>query len=222
MLRFRSLYTYHTSKSVQDALLKKRPVVALESTIITHGMPYPANLQTAREIESIVKSYGCTPATIAILNGEIKVGLSDAELVTLATSQNVVKTSRRDLAWVVSQKLNGSTTVSATMIAADKVGIPIFVTGGIGGVHRDFENAFDVSADLTELGRTSVAVVCAGVKSILDIEKTLEYLETMGVTVVSYGDSDNFPAFFTSKSGFKSMANSSSISNIAEMIRFFG
>uniref|UniRef100_A0A8C4U550 Carbohydrate kinase PfkB domain-containing protein n=1 Tax=Falco tinnunculus TaxID=100819 RepID=A0A8C4U550_FALTI len=187
---------------VQEALMKGRPVVALESTIITHGMAYPQNLSMAREVEEIVTTNGAVPATVGILRGRIHVGLTDEELQFLASSKNVVKVSRRDLPFVLSQGLSGGTTVSGTMIIAHKAGIPVFVTGGIGGVHRGGENTLDVSADLTELGRTPVAVVSAGVKSILDIGRTLEYLETQGVCVAAFGESREFPAFFSRQSGF--------------------
>ncbi|KAM9029833.1 uncharacterized protein PRD47_000771 isoform 3-T4 [Ara ararauna] len=189
--------------SVQEALMEGRPVVALESTIITHGMAYPQNLSMAREVEEIVTKNGAVPATVGILRGQIHVGLTDEELEFLASSKNVTKVSRRDLPFVLSQGLSGGTTVSGTMIAAHKAGIPVFVTGGIGGVHRGGENSLDVSADLTELGRTPVAVVSAGVKSILDIGRTLEYLETQGVCVAAFGESREFPAFFSCQSGFQ-------------------
>nr|XP_047935190.1 pseudouridine-metabolizing bifunctional protein C1861.05-like isoform X4 [Anser cygnoides] len=194
---------FRIQPSVQEALMEGRPVVALESTIITHGMAYPQNLSMAREVEKIVTTNGAVPATIGILRGQIHVGLTDEELQFLASSKNVVKVSRRDLPYVLSQGLSGGTTVSGTMIAAHKAGICVFVTGGIGGVHRGGENTLDVSADLTELGRTPVAVVSAGVKSILDIGRTLEYLETQGVCVAAFGESREFPAFFSRQSGFK-------------------
>ncbi len=177
------------------------PVVALESTIISHGMPYPQNVQTARKVEQIIRDAGAVPATIAIMDGKICIGLSDAQLEQLGTAPDAIKVSRRDLAYVLSQRLLGATTVAATMICAQLAGIEVFVTGGIGGVHRGAETSFDISADLQELAQTSVAVVCAGVKSILDIGLTLEYLETHGVPVVSVGQ-PGFPAFFTRESGF--------------------
>jgi pseudouridine-5'-phosphate glycosidase len=186
---------------VADALAAGRPVVALESTIISHGMPYPQNVQTAREVEAIVRAEGAVPATIAVSGGRIHVGLSPAELEHLATAKDVAKVSRRDLPYVLATGATGATTVAATMIAAHLAGIRIFVTGGIGGVHRGAETSFDISADLTELARTPVAVVCAGAKSILDLGLTLEYLETQGVPVIGYG-TDRFPAFFTRDSGF--------------------
>ncbi|NWV33783.1 YOW5 protein, partial [Grantiella picta] len=189
--------------SVKEALVEGRPVVALESTIITHGMACPLNLSMAREVEEIVRTNGAVPATLGVLRGQIHVGLSDEELEFLASSKNAVKVSRRDFPFVLSQGLSGGTTVSGTMIAAHKAGIPVFVTGGIGGVHRDGENTLDVSADLTELGRTPVAVVSARAKSILDIGRTLEYLETPGVCVAAFGESREFPAFFSRQSGFQ-------------------
>uniref|UniRef100_UPI0037E74A19 uncharacterized protein n=1 Tax=Semicossyphus pulcher TaxID=241346 RepID=UPI0037E74A19 len=197
-----SLFRVHPS--VSQALAENKPVVALESTIITHGMPYPHNLSTAKEVEAIVRSEGATPATVGVIDGEVHVGLSTEELDHLARCESSLKVSRRDLPYVISKGLSGGTTVSATMIAAQRAGIPVFVTGGIGGVHRDGENSLDISADLTELGRTPIAVVSAGVKSILDIGRTLEFLETQGVCVATYGASKNFPAFFSPKSGFTS------------------
>ena len=189
------------SAEVSAALANNQPVVALESTIISHGMPYPRNVQTALNVERIIRENGAVPATIAILNGQLKVGLSEAEIDYLGSAKDVVKTSRRDLPFVVSGKIDGATTVSATMIIAELAGIKIFATGGIGGVHRGAERTFDISADLEELAQTNVAVVCAGAKSILDIGLTLEYLETKGVPVIGYG-TDELPAFYTTKSGF--------------------
>jgi pseudouridine-5'-phosphate glycosidase len=190
------------SPEVAHARSTGQPVVALESTIISHGMPYPQNVQTAREVEQVIRDAGAVPATIALIGGKICIGLSDAQLEQLGTASDAVKVSRRDLAYVLSQGLLGATTVAATMICARMAGIDVFVTGGIGGVHRGAETSFDISADLQELARTDVAVVCAGVKSILDIGLTLEYLETHGVPVVSIGQ-PGFPAFFTRESGFK-------------------
>ncbi|XP_074973473.1 uncharacterized protein LOC142068038 isoform X16 [Phalacrocorax aristotelis] len=204
--------------SVQEALMEGRPVVALESTIITHGMAYPQNLSMARKVEETVTTNGAVPATVGILKGQIHVGLTDEELEFLASSKNVVKVSRRDLPFVLSQGLSGGTTVSGTMIAAHKAGIPVFVTGGIGGVHRGGENTLDVSADLTELGRTPVAVVSAGVKSILDIGRTLEYLETQGVCVAAFGESREFPAFFSRQSGFQAPYHVRDEEEAAELI----
>lgn len=193
--------------SVSEALASQEPVVALESTIITHGMPYPHNLRTAQEVEGIVRASGATPATVGVLGGRVHVGLSEEELCFLARSEAPLKVSRRDLPYALSQGLSGGTTVSATMTAAHRAGIPVFVTGGVGGVHRGGESTMDVSADLTELGRTPVAVVSAGVKSILDIGRTLEYLETQGVCVATFGSSRDFPAFFAPRSGFVSPYN---------------
>ncbi|XP_042268240.1 pseudouridine-5'-phosphate glycosidase isoform X3 [Thunnus maccoyii] len=195
---------FRVHPSVSQALAENRPVVALESTIITHGMPYPHNLSTAKEVEAIVRAEEATPATVGVIDGKIHVGLSSEELDHLARYKNSMKVSRRDLPYVISKGLSGGTTVSATMIAAHRAGISVFVTGGIGGVHRDGENSLDISADLTELGRTPIAVVSAGVKSILDIGRTLEFLETQGVCVATYGTSKNFPAFFSPQSGFTS------------------
>lgn len=187
---------------VLEALEKGKPVVALESTIISHGMPYPQNLETALNVENIIRKEGAVPATIAILGGRIKVGLSKDEIEYLGKAKNVIKTSRRDIPFIVSKKLDGATTVASTMIIAALAGIKVFATGGIGGVHRGAQETFDISADLQELAKTNVAVVCAGAKSILDIGLTLEYLETYGVPVVGYG-TDEFPAFYTRKSGYK-------------------
>ncbi|MGM0500315.1 MAG: pseudouridine-5'-phosphate glycosidase [Bacillota bacterium] len=188
---------------VKEALNAGKPVVALESTIIAHGMPYPQNIDTALEIEDIIRANGAVPATIGIIDGKIKVGLTKEEVKFLGESKEIVKVSRRDLPIVLAEKKHGATTVAGTMIAADLAGIRIFVTGGVGGVHRGAENSFDISADLEELKRTSVAVICAGAKSILDIGLTLEKLETYGVPVLSY-QTDEMPAFYSRHSGFKS------------------
>jgi pseudouridine-5'-phosphate glycosidase len=190
------------SPEVEAARAAGKPIVALESTIISHGMPYPQNVQTAREVEQVIRDAGGVPATIAIIDGRICVGLSSEQLELLGQSKDAMKVSRRDLAYVLATKKLGATTVAATMICAHLAGIEVFVTGGIGGVHRGAETSFDISADLQELASTSVAVVCAGVKSILDIGLTLEYLETHGVPVLSVGQ-QAFPAFFTRDSGFK-------------------
>jgi pseudouridine-5'-phosphate glycosidase len=189
------------SPEVTAALDDCKPIVALESTIISHGMPYPQNVQTAREVEQVIRDAGAVPATIAIIGGRICIGLADAQLELLGSSPDAMKVSRRDLPFVLAQGKLGATTVAATMICAELAAIDVFVTGGIGGVHRGAETSFDISADLQELAQTSVAVVCAGVKSILDIGLTLEYLETHGVPVVSVGQ-PGFPAFFTRDSGF--------------------
>jgi pseudouridine-5'-phosphate glycosidase len=189
------------SPEVAAARAAGKPVVALESTIISHGMPYPQNVQTACEVEQVIRDAGAVPATIALIDGKICVGLADDQLERLGNAHDALKVSRRDLAYVLAEKKLGATTVAATMICAALAGIEVFVTGGIGGVHRGAETSFDISADLQELARTNVAVVCAGVKSILDIGLTLEYLETHGVPVVSVGQ-PGFPAFFTRESGF--------------------
>ena len=186
---------------VAEAIKAGKAVVALESTIISHGMPYPKNVETALEVERIIRENGAIPATIAILGGRLKVGLTKDEIEYLGKAKDVVKTSRRDIPFIVAKKLDGATTVASTMILADLAGVRVFATGGIGGVHRGAQESFDISADLQELANTNVAVVCAGAKSILDIGLTLEYLETNGVPVVGFG-TDELPAFYTRKSGF--------------------
>lgn len=207
------------SDEVKAALAAGKPVLAFESTIITHGMPYPHNLETALSAEKTCRDEGATPATIAIINGRIKVGLTQAELETLAKGdENAIKVSRRDLPFVVAGGLNGGTTVASTMIIAAMAGIQVFTTGGIGGVHRGAENSMDVSADMQELARTDVTVVCAGAKSILDIGLTLEYLETNGVAVVGYKTSE-LPAFFTASSGFNVDYRLDSAKQIANVIQ---
>ncbi|GHD16982.1 pseudouridine-5'-phosphate glycosidase [Tianweitania populi] len=203
------------SAEVADALQAGAPIVALESTIITHGMPYPANLEMARGVEALIRAEGAIPATIAVIDGELRVGLDDADLEALAQATTVVKASGRDLAAVMVRKQTAGTTVSATMRLAELAGIEIFATGGVGGVHRGAEQSFDISADLTELGQTGTTVVCAGVKSILDIPKTLEVLETQRVPVIAYG-SDDFPAFFTRSSGLKADHRLDSVEEIAQ------
>eukprot|EP01128_Nolandella_sp_AFSM9_P012197 TRINITY_DN9043_c0_g1_i1.p1 TRINITY_DN9043_c0_g1~~TRINITY_DN9043_c0_g1_i1.p1 ORF type:complete len:317 (-),score=81.84 TRINITY_DN9043_c0_g1_i1:38-988(-) len=188
---------------VLAALQQGLPVVALESTLISHGLPWPENKSVGLELEEIVKSAGAVPATIAIMGGKIRIGLSADELETLAKPESEAsKVSRRDIAMIIAKKSIGATTVAATSLLASKCGIHVFATGGVGGVHRGGELSMDVSADLTELGRTPIAVVSAGIKSILDIGRTLEYLETQGVTVVGFG-TENYPSFFTRDSGFK-------------------
>ena len=189
------------SPEVAAARAAGTPVVALESTIISHGMPYPHNVTMARDVEQVIRDAGAVPATIAVMGGKICIGLSSEQLALLGASADAIKVSRRDLPYVVAQGRLGATTVAATMICAALAGINVFVTGGIGGVHRGASTSFDISADLQELAHTSVAVVCAGVKSILDIGLTLEYLETYGVPVMSVGQA-GFPAFFTRESGF--------------------
>lgn len=187
---------------VKAAIEAGKPVVALESTIISHGMPYPKNVETALKVEAIIRENGAVPATIAILNGRLKAGLTNEEIEFLGKTPGVVKTSRRDIPFIVSKKLNGATTVATTMIIAELAGIKVFATGGIGGVHRGATHTMDISADLDELSMTDVAVVCAGCKSILDIGLTREYLETKGVPVVGF-QTEELPAFYTRKSGFK-------------------
>ncbi len=189
---------FHFSSEARDALARKRPVVALESTLITHGLPQPVNLETARRLEAVVREEGAAPATIALLCGEVHIGLNPSELEELASARDVRKCSRRDLPIAIARGENGATTVAATMLLAHRAGIRVFATGGIGGVHRG--HPFDISADLEELGRTPVTVVCAGAKAILDLPLTLEALETRGVCVVGYG-TDAFPAFYSRTSG---------------------
>lgn len=186
---------------VKKALAEGLPVVALESTIISHGMPYPKNIEMAKTVSRIIRENGAIPATIAIINGVLKVGLTTEEIEFLGTNKDIVKASRRDLPFIISKKLNGATTVATTMILANLAGVKVFATGGIGGVHRGAQETFDISADLQELANTNVAVICAGAKSILDIGLTLEYLETNGVPVVGF-ETEEFPAFYTRKSGF--------------------
>lgn len=205
----------HIKKAIKNNL----PIVALESTIISHGMPFPKNMETALEVENLVIENGCIPATIGIINGKIKVGLSHEDIEALAKEGlNVPKVSRRDLAYVISHSLNGATTVAATMIGASLAGIKIFATGGIGGVHRGAETTMDISADLEELANTNVAVVCAGAKSILDLGLTLEYLETKGVPVLGYKTKE-LPAFYNSKSGFNLDYKMNSSKEIAELLK---
>ncbi|MFH1939973.1 MAG: pseudouridine-5'-phosphate glycosidase [bacterium] len=187
---------------VKEALEEGKPVVALESTLISHGFPYPENLEVAEEMEEIIRGYGVVPATIAVIKGKIKVGLTRGELEFMATSKDILKASRRDLAVIAAKGLNGATTVAATMMVAERAGIKVFATGGIGGVHRGAEKTFDISADLQELARTPVAVVCSGAKAILDLSLTLEYLETMGVPIIGFR-TDEFPAFYCRESGLK-------------------
>lgn len=191
------------AEEVREALASGRPVVALESTIISHGMPYPKNVQTAREVEQLIRDGGAVPATVAVLHGLPRIGLDDAELDLLGSDEHVRKVSIRDLPYVVARGEHGATTVASTMRLAALAGIRVFVTGGLGGVHRGAEHSMDVSADLTELSLTDVAVVSAGVKSLLDIGRTLEVLETLGVPVITVG-SDDFPSFYSRSSGFRS------------------
>lgn len=193
----------NVSDEVKEAVEQNKPVVALESTIISHGMPYPKNVETALTVENVIRENGAIPATIAIINGRIVVGANSAEIEYLGkTGEGICKTSRRDLSVLLSRKSDGATTVATTMIAANMAGVKIFATGGIGGVHRGAETTMDISADLEELASTEVLVVCAGAKSILDLALTLEYLETKGVPVIGY-QTEELPAFYTRKSGFK-------------------
>ena len=201
---------------VQRALKQNRPVVALESTVLTHGLPHPTNLALGRDMEAAVLADGATPATIGVLHGTVRVGLTDAELAELAQAAAAMKVSRRDFAAAVVKKASGGTTVAGTMFAADKVGIKVFATGGIGGVHR--EARFDVSPDLQALASTRMIVVCAGAKSILDLPSTLEMLETNGVPALGYG-TDEFPAFFSRRSGFKTSARVDSPQEAADFAR---
>ena len=202
---------------VEQALQEGKPVVALESTIISHGMPYPRNVETALAVEATVREHGAVPATIAIMDGKCHVGLSDEQIEYFGKAKDVWKVSLRDIPYVLTKKLYGATTVASTMRIASMAGIKVFVTGGIGGVHRGAENSMDISADLTEMAQTSVAVVSAGVKSILDIELTLEYLETKGIPVVTIAQ-DEFPSFYSSKSGFKTPLRLDTAKEIAVML----
>ncbi|MBP7279807.1 MAG: pseudouridine-5'-phosphate glycosidase [Sedimentibacter sp.] len=208
----------NVNPEVKEALENGKAVVALESTIISHGMPYPKNVETALNVEKIIRDNGAVPATIAILGGVLKVGLTEEEIEYLGKAENVLKTSRRDIPFIVSKKLDGATTVASTMIIAAMAGIRVFATGGIGGVHRGATKTFDISADLEELSNTDVAVVCAGAKSILDIGLTMEYLETHGVPVVGYKTVE-MPAFYTRKSGFKVDYTVDSPVEIAEALK---
>ncbi len=204
---------------VQHALANGRAVVALESTIISHGMPYPHNVATALQVEDEVRQHGAVPATIAIVGGRLKAGLSREEIEQLGKAGHAVtKVSRRDIPFIVAARANGATTVAATMVIAAMAGIRVFATGGIGGVHRGAESSFDVSADLQELAQTPVAVVCAGAKSILDLRLTLEYLETQGVPVVGY-QTDALPAFFTRDSAFRVDYRLDSAAQIADVLK---
>lgn len=204
-------------RHVQEALNNNIQVVALESTIISHGMPYPDNLEVARRCEEIVRENGAVPATIAIIKGEIVVGINDEELQYMATSEEIIKVSRRDLPLVIAKGQSGATTVAATSLISELVGIKFFATGGIGGVHRGVADSWDISADLEELAMTNVCVVSAGAKAILDLEKTLEYLETKGVPVISY-QTDELPAFFCRYSGIKTPIRLDNPNDIAKML----
>ena len=205
-------------KAIRGDTNFRKPVVALESTIITHGMPYPRNLEVALEVEEVVRQAGAVPATIAVLNGALHIGLDPAQLTDLAKAKNVAKVSRADMAFIMSQSRTGATTVAATMIAAHLAGIEVFATGGIGGVHRGAETTFDISADLRELALTPVIVVAAGPKAILDIPKTMEILETYGVPVIVYGQ-DVMPAFWSSTSDVPAPLRCDSAGEIAKALR---
>lgn len=211
------LNEFMISEEVHAALIEHKPVVALESTIISHGMPYPENQTVAREVEDVVRKNGAVPATIAILGGKICIGLEESALERFAQATDVMKCSRRDIPFAITQGLNGATTVAATMILAEMAGIEVFATGGIGGVHRGAESSWDVSADLPEFSQTNVAVVSAGAKAILDLPKTLEYLETAGVPVIGYQTSE-FPAFYSRSSGLQLPLSLNSTSAIAAFI----
>lgn len=213
--RFDGLVLHPT---VKKALSSAEPVVALESTIITHGMPYPQNLEMAEEVEDVIRQQGATPATIAVLDGSIRVGLSSSERSRLAQTMDARKASRADLAYAIAQGESAGTTVAATMMVAQLAGIKVFATGGIGGVHSGAQETFDISADLTELARTDVIVVCAGAKAILDIPKTLEVLETNGVPVVGY-QTDQLPAFWSRESGIRAPLRLDSAEQIAQFQR---
>ncbi len=206
------------SSRVDEAIKNGEPIVALESTIISHGMPYPTNVQTAKTLEKIIKDNGAVPATIAVIKGRIKIGLSDDELEYMATQKGILKLSRMDLPYALAKGLDGATTVAATMMCANMAGIKVFATGGVGGVHRGVVDTFDISADLVELSKTPVIVVSAGVKSILDIPKTLELLETLGVTVVGY-KTDDFPSFYSQKSGSKLYMRANSPKEVAQIFK---
>ena len=203
---------------IKEAIEADKPVVALESTILSHGMPYPENLEFARNVEKIIKEEGAVPATIAIIGGKIKVGLSDEELEIMCKAENVGKVSRRDLPIYISRGKTGATTVTTTMIGAAMAGIKFFATGGLGGVHREAQQTFDISADLQELAHTSVAVICAGAKAILDLNLTMEYLETFGVPVLGLR-TDYLPAFYSKSSGLKLDYNCKDEKEVAAIVK---
>lgn len=208
----------NVSDEVYEAVKANKPVVALESTIISHGMPYPDNVKTALSLEEIIRKEGAVPATIGIIDGVVQVGLTKEQVEFLGTAKGVAKVSRRDMPFVIAKGLNGATTVASTMICANFAGIKFFATGGVGGVHRKAQETFDISADLEELSNTDVVVISSGVKSILDIGLTLEVLETLGVTTVSY-KSDEFPAFYTRKSGFSADYRCDAPDEIAKAVK---
>ena len=207
-----------TDPEIEAALTERRPVVALESTLITHGLPFPENLRCARNAQDQIRLQGATPATIAVLDGQIRIGLEDAELERISQDNSASKLSRHDLATACARGLTGGTTVAATMICARKAGIAVFATGGIGGVHRGWNSTLDISADLQELARTQVTVVCSGAKSLLDLPATIEMLETLGVPVVGFG-TDELPAFFSAQSGISLHQFVDNLTEAADIIR---
>ncbi|VDM38718.1 unnamed protein product [Toxocara canis] len=206
------------SEEVRSALNEGRGVVALESTVITHGLPRPQNVKLAQSLQNIVRSHGAVPATIALFDGMVHIGLNDEQLKRIADDVDSIKVSKRDIPYALVNKLVGGTTVAATVYLADVVGIRVFATGGLGGVHRGVNETFDISADLLELASAPVAVVCAGVKSILDVQKTLEYLETNSVPVIVYGNTLNFPGFFTAETTWKAHVSTQSLEEIADLM----
>ena len=211
-------YNVKLSDEVREALALGRPVIALESTIIAHGMPYPQNVKTALACERLARTHGAVPATIAIIGGQLCAGLTEEQIEYLGREgRNVAKVSRRDIPYIMAKGADGATTVAATMFIASLAGIKVFATGGIGGVHRGAETTMDISADLTELGRTPVAVVCAGAKSVLDIGLTLEYLETQGVPVVGFR-TNKMPAFYTRDSGYNTPCRCDSVEELSDMV----
>ncbi len=207
-----------TGPEIEAALTERRPVVALESTLITHGLPFPENLRCARNAQDQIRLQGATPATIAVLDGQIRIGLEDAELERISQDNSASKLSRHDLATACARGLTGGTTVAATMICARKAGIAVFATGGIGGVHRGWNSTLDISADIQELARTQVTVVCSGAKSLLDLPATIEMLETLGVPVVGFG-TDELPAFFSAQSGISLHQFVDNLTEAADIIR---
>lgn len=206
---------FEYSQAVEQAIRHKKPVLALESTLITHGLPYPENIETAKALEALVKEQGVTPATIAVLAGKIKIGLNEDELELLVNNDHIVKASKRDLSYVITEKLTAGTTVAATLFCAEAVGIRVFATGGIGGVHRGNEQ--DISADLIELSRTPMAVVCAGAKAILDLPRTLEFLETHSIPIVGYR-TDSLPAFYSASSPYQLPTRIDDIQSLVKML----
>lgn len=205
------------NQEVNEAIKENTPIVALESTIISHGMPYPKNIEMAMECERIIRKENVVPATIAIIKGIIKIGLTEEDLEFLASSKNVEKVSRRDLVNVIAEKKTGATTVAATMLIANMVGIKFFVTGGIGGVHREYNETMDVSADLEELRKTNISVICAGIKSVLDLKRTVEYLETKGIPIIGY-QTDELPAFYTRKSGIQLTIRKNNVEEVGKYL----